>query len=105
MKYYSEMLNKLFDSVSALNAAEYTEKQRKEAAQKAKEKEEAEKKAKKAKQEEAAKKIENMIADTANAISDYLKDYGDFTATVPKSKCDQNSPSYFDLISEIFKHL
>ena len=46
MKYYSEMLDKLFDSVSALNTAEYTEKQRKEAAQKAKEKEEAEKRAK-----------------------------------------------------------
>ena len=76
MKYYSEMTDKVYDSVDELNAdekrvhEEELEFQRREEERKAKTEAEAKKKA------DALKRIDDAYLAYAKAVDDYRKEYG-----------------------------
>ena len=76
MKYYSEMTDKVYDSVDELNAdekrvhEEELEFQRREQERKAKTEAEAKKKA------DALKRIDDAYLAYAKAVEDYRKEYG-----------------------------
>lgn len=80
MKYYSEILNGLFDSVEELNKAEAAQKE-KEAEAKRKENE------KKAREEEVEKAYENY----KKTLAAFCKDYGAYTATRTNKGANYNS--------------
>ena len=82
MKFYSEQLNKLFDSAEELKAAE-------DKVNAAKRAEEEKKAALKAQREERAKEVEEAFKlaneDTKKAyalLKEFLKDYGSFHTTL-----------------------
>lgn len=82
MKFYSEQLNKLFDSVEELKAAE----DKVNAAKKA---EEEKKAALKAQREERAKEVEEAFKLASEAqskanelLKEFIKDYGSFHTTL-----------------------
>lgn len=76
MKYYSEMTDKVYDSVDELNAEEKRvheeeqERKRREEERKAKTEAEAKKKA------DALKRIDDAYLAYAKAVDDYRKEYG-----------------------------
>lgn len=105
MKYYSEVLDKMFDSVLELNNAEKLDEIKKEAAAK-KAKEEAEKKAK-AKEKQAAerKEIEDAINHATELLMNYIKKYGYFDySTLYKTPSKETvSDSFVDLLDRFLK--
>lgn len=105
MKYYSEVLNKMFDSVLELNNAEKLDQIKKEAAAK-KAKEEAELKAKvKAEQADEKKKIEDAINYATKLLMDYIKKYGyfDWSASYKTPSKEIVGDSFSDLLERFLK--
>lgn len=82
MKYYSDMTNRLYDSVEALEAEELKIKQIEEAKRKAKE--EAERKAAEAKNNRAAaaKEVEEAYKVYMTKLNDFCEKYGAFHMTL-----------------------
>ena len=91
MKYYSDMTNKLYDSVEALEAEELKIKQIEEAKRKAKE--EAERKAAEAKNNRAAeaKEIEEIYKVFMTKLHDFCEKHGAFHMTLK----DDDISSFF----------
>lgn len=82
MRYYSDVLKKIFDTEDELKAAESVE---------------AEKKANK---EARAKEIEKLRKEYAAALSKYCKDYGAYTMNCDKD--DATLGSLFDVMRDWF---
>ena len=82
MKYYSDMTNRLYDSVEALEVEELKIKQAEEAKRKAKE--EAERKAAEAKSNRAAaaKEVEEACKVYMTKLHDFCEKYGSFHMTL-----------------------
>lgn len=100
MKFYSETLNKLFDSEKELIAEETrvkVEQEKKNAAEKAKKAE----KAARAKEVEDAIKIANKAnADALAKLKAFTKDYGYFHTTITDEKASNADPiSFADMIN------
>ena len=97
MKYYSEQLNKLFNSVEELQAAE-------DKVNAAKRVEEEKKAQLKAQREKRAKEVEDAFKLAAEAqkkanelLNAFVKDYGSFHTTM------KNAPvSLWDIFSDLF---
>lgn len=104
MKYYSTILNKLFDSIPELEKAEIEQKNKEKIAAEKEAKLKAEKEAKEKKKKEEAQKIEKMIKETTEAINKYVKQYGDISFSSPKDYLlFPYSSGFFDILSELFK--
>ena len=112
MKYYSEILNKPFDTIDALETAEREEKNR--LVEKAKAEDN-----KKKKLEEATKAMEKAYQDysVARAASDdayskYLEARKKYLEVAPVRRCSRNEKafdflfdgSFFPSLNEMFKH-
>ena len=89
MKYYSEQLNRLFDTVEELEAAEAKQREEEEKALAAKRAEEEKKAQLKAKREERAKEVEEAFKianeETKKAyalLNAFVKDFGSFHTTI-----------------------
>ena len=100
MKYYSEVLDEMFDSVLELNNAEKLHQIKTEAAAR-KAKEEEEKKAKiKAEQAAAKKEIEDSINHSTELLMNYVKKYGyfDWSSLFKSPSTETVSESFVDLL-------
>ena len=93
MKFYSEKLNKLFDSAQECEAEEEKVKLQEEKKAKEKEKVEKEKAAKAKEIEEIYKKIQDLKKAYNEKVSDFVKTYGSFHFTFSNQD---------DFIDEIF---
>lgn len=87
MKYYSEKLEKIFDSVEDLKNAE--------AAQNEKEKLE----------EQWEKKLDELYHEIIEKCEEYISVYEDFMTVKEKSKCDNRNTAvdFSDLIKALFE--
>lgn len=90
MKFYSELVDKLFDSVDELEAAEHqlkieqiAEEKKKRAAQEEKKRRTDEIDQAYAEAEVKFKEYEDSLKRAVALFQDYLKDYGSFKKTVP----------------------
>lgn len=98
MKYYSELLNKTFNSVEELEKAE-SETKRLEQERKIKEKQLREERGNRAKEVEEAYKIANEAQKKANKLlADFIKDYGSFHTSIT----EVDLPGYFDMVWNLF---
>ena len=105
MKYYSDILNLLFEKEEDLHIAEKQYFDAKKAKKEAKEKKEQEKKARRMEVEQAleAAKTEN---DKAQKLLDkYLKDYGTFTPTLVSENADEKNKDISSNLSEFMNIL
>lgn len=101
MKFYSEILDKMFDSADELNEAEYNQKLKDEQKKKEAEKREAEKKARADEVERARIVFEEAKSNYYTLLNSYCRDYGFYTFT-PDSV---NSNSSFPRLSELARSL
>lgn len=100
MKYYSEMLNKLFESEKDLVAAESKVKIAEEAKKKA---EAAKKEARAARAKEVDKALKDADAATAKAqklLKEFVKDYGSYHTSYELSDVESSAAnSFIDLLT------
>ena len=82
MKYYSEMTNRLYDSVEALEAEELKIKQAEEAKRKAKEEAERKVAEEKSNRAAAAKEVKEACKVYMTKLNDFCEKYGSFHMTL-----------------------
>ena len=82
MKYYSDMTNRLYDSVEALEAEELKIKQAEEAKRKAKEEAERKEAEAKSNRAAAAKEVKEAFIAYQSLLRDFCKKYGSFHMTL-----------------------
>ena len=110
MKYYSEKLNKLFDTMEACQKAEMEakeaenrERMRKERAEREKkEKEEklvAERKARAAEVEEARKAMDEARSKYAKLLEEFCRDYKTFHLSLTGEDAKKAIPTLFDIFN------
>lgn len=105
MKYYSDKLNKLFDTEKELEKAEqeakikaYKEKQEKEAKA-------AERKARAAEVEEARKTMVAAQKKYQEVLEAFIRDYKSFHYSVKGDEAKEMIPTLFDIFSPLFSWL
>ena len=98
MKYYSTVLNKLFDSEVDLHKAEAAEEEKAKIAKEKAEREKLEKERKEAIKTKERQKIEKMIKETTTAIDEYIKKYNDYHFLF-----SPYSSSLCDVLAELLK--
>ena len=97
MKFYSEILNKMFDSVDELNEAEYNRKLKDEKKKKEAEKKEAEERARTDEVEQARIAFEEAKNNYYTLLNSYCRDYGFYTFTPDPVKSSSNFPHLSEL--------
>lgn len=102
MKYYSDKLNKLFDTEKELEKAEqeadikaYKEKQEKEAKA-------AERKARAAEVEEARKTMVAAQKKYQEVLEAFIRDYKSFHYSIKNDEVKEMIPTLFDIFSPLF---
>ena len=98
MKYYSTVLNKLFDSEADLHKAEAAEEEKAKIAKEKAEREKLEKERAEAIKAKERQKIEKMIKETTTAIDEYIKKYNDYHFLFTPY-----SASLWDVLAELLK--
>ncbi len=104
MKYYSTVLNKLFDTVEQLQEAEAKKKEEEEKALAIQKEKEEQKKLLKAQREERAKEVEQAFKDVQKAqkkanelLTKFCDDYGTFHTSLNGSAFEDFFNVFWDL--------
>ena len=112
MKFYSEKLNKLYDTAEELQKAEFKakeaenlEKIKAQRAEEEKKKLAAERKARAAEVDEARKAMVEAKQKYAKALEGFVKDYGTYHTSLTGEDAKRAIPTLFDFFSPYFSDL
>ena len=105
MKYYSDILNLLFEKEEDLKLAEKRYFDAKKAKEEAKKKKEQEKKTRTIEVEQAFKAAEAAQSKAQALLDKYLKDYGTFTSTLVSENADEKNKDISSDLSEFINIL
>ena len=105
MKYYSDILNLLFEKEEDLHLAEKQHFDAKKAKEEAKKKKEQEKKTRTVEVEQAFKAAEAAQNKAQTLLDKYLKDYGTFTSTLVSENTDEKNKDISSDLSEFINIL